>query len=84
MNRVVGMDSRALQAGGHRFDPGHVHHFFLIARDLLESSLPQSLIFFFHCARTVQNRADLSRCTIIGSSKSLKKRSTFDIGIVGD
>jgi len=22
---VVGRDSRALQAGGHRFDPGHVH-----------------------------------------------------------
>jgi hypothetical protein len=22
---IVGTDSRALQAGGHRFDPGHVH-----------------------------------------------------------
>jgi hypothetical protein len=25
---VVGSDSRALQAGGHRFDPGHVHQNF--------------------------------------------------------
>ena len=55
-------DSGSLQAGGRRFDPGHVHHFFLIAKDLLESSLPQSAHFFFHFARTVQNSADLSYC----------------------
>jgi hypothetical protein len=29
----------------HRFDPGHVHQFILIAKDLLDSTLSQSLIF---------------------------------------
>jgi hypothetical protein len=28
IERAGGDESGALQAGGHRFDPGHVHHIF--------------------------------------------------------
>src|SRR6202011_5950350 len=43
----------ALQAGGRRFEPCHVHQLFLIAKYLPDSSLLQSLRFDPDCARTV-------------------------------
>jgi hypothetical protein len=39
MNGVDGIESDALQAGGHRFDPGHVHQSFLALRHVQRSCI---------------------------------------------
>ncbi len=41
----------ALQAGGRRFDPGHVHQFFLSAKDLAKTFCPDRSIIRAHRAR---------------------------------
>src|ERR1700693_3299809 len=52
MDGADGIESDALQAGGRRFEPCHVHQLFLIAKHLPDSSLLQSVTFDPDCART--------------------------------
>jgi len=80
MDGVNREDSGSLQAGGHQFDPGHVQHFFLIAKDLLHSSLPQSLIFLPLCTNLCKIGPILSHCAQSSGAAAIATAADGDTG----